>query len=125
MGAANFEVKSWGRDPRHAFNNAVEDARYEHGHGGYTGTIAEKMGYELVDLPEGVAPEQVLDWVGDFDAANKTHPVEHDRLVYRCHKIWADKWGPALALRTGNTRHTLEVHGEDAHEYIFAGLASS
>lgn len=50
MGADTFFARNAGKDARDAFSNAVEDARYRHGHEGYTGTIAEKSGFHLVDL---------------------------------------------------------------------------
>ena len=42
MGAVTFEVLAFGKTADDAFRNAVEDAKDMHGHGGYTGTIAEK-----------------------------------------------------------------------------------
>ena len=44
MGATTFIIESSGKTAREAFNSAVEDAQWESGHGGYTGTIAEKAG---------------------------------------------------------------------------------
>lgn len=48
MGACDFETRGFGKTAQDAFNEAVDRARYEHGHGGYTGTIAEKS--EFVEL---------------------------------------------------------------------------
>jgi hypothetical protein len=42
MGACDFTVGAKGATAKEAFSRAIEDARYERGHGGYTGTIAEK-----------------------------------------------------------------------------------
>jgi hypothetical protein len=44
MGACDFYEVAQGKTAREAFQRAVEDAQYESGHGGYTGTIAEKGG---------------------------------------------------------------------------------
>ena len=41
MGACEFGTTSEGATAKEAFKRAVEDAQYEHGHGGYSGTIAE------------------------------------------------------------------------------------
>lgn len=40
MGACDFTTISYGKDLKDAFNNAVENARYEHGHDSYNGTIS-------------------------------------------------------------------------------------
>ena len=50
MGAETFEIFGYGKTAREAFSAAREDAQYEHGHGGYTGTIAEKDSYVRIDL---------------------------------------------------------------------------
>lgn len=42
MGAEYFTVRSTGKTAQEAFNAAIEEAVYDHGHSGYTGTIAEK-----------------------------------------------------------------------------------
>ena len=48
MGAEWFEEKVEGASCAEAFRYAQEDARYEYGHGGYTGTIAEADGFKIV-----------------------------------------------------------------------------
>lgn len=40
MGACDFDVIAYGKDLKDAFNNAVQDALYEHGHDSYNGTIS-------------------------------------------------------------------------------------
>lgn len=44
MGAADFSTIALGKSAADAFNAAVSEAQYEYGHGGYTGSIAEKGG---------------------------------------------------------------------------------
>ena len=66
MGARNFEVEWKGKTAKQAFQEAVADALYWHGHDGYTGTIAEKLEFQMVDIPQGKDPyvyveEQFLD----------------------------------------------------------------
>jgi hypothetical protein len=46
MGASEFFTSASGKNVKEAFREATEDARYENGHGGYTGTIAEKHEYK-------------------------------------------------------------------------------
>jgi hypothetical protein len=51
MGACNFSNLGSGPDVRAAFRSRVEQAQWEHGHGGYSGTIAEKHDVALFVLP--------------------------------------------------------------------------
>jgi hypothetical protein len=60
MGSANFITKSFAKTPEEAFRSAVQQARWEHGHGGYTGTIAEKSGYTIFPRPERVKAADVI-----------------------------------------------------------------
>ena len=96
MGAEEFFVKSAGKNARDAFNTAVEDAQYEYGHGGYTGTIAEKHGFVMVTVPSGHNIEDYAYKLVDEGA----------------HQV-SDKWGPAGCIDLDNG------------SYMFFGLASS
>jgi hypothetical protein len=96
MGAYTFYTLGTGPTLAEAFRVAVADAAYEHGHGGYTGTLAEKD--EVVEIPAetSVTPEkQAEQLVQDDDA----------RI--------SDKWGPAGAIKVAE------------NEWLFFGLASS
>lgn len=73
MGAVDFQTYGFGRDAREAFKTAVEQAAWEYGHGGYTGTIAEKPSYELVVLPPRVTTDKFVRWV---------ELMEYDDLTY-------------------------------------------
>lgn len=96
MGAKNFIVTSKGATAHDAFRAAVESAQYDYGHAGYTGTIAEKKIFTMVDLPAGL-----------------------DAFKYARHLInygdprIDDKWGPAGCIALGG------------NEYLFFGWASS
>jgi hypothetical protein len=84
MGAAmdSRVVECKGRDDLllRVWRQTVEDARYMHGHGGYTGTLAEK--WEVVIIP------------GTWDEEGASeHCVENN-----------DKWGPAFAYNLGDGR---------------------
>jgi hypothetical protein len=96
MGAQPFITEAHGTDARKAFEQAVEDALYDHGHAGYTGTIAEKDRFTLIPLPEGAKPYQ-----------------EARRMIDEDDERISDKWGPAggFELRPGS--------------YLFFGWASS
>lgn len=96
MGAQEFYEEAHGDTVEKAFWNAVGDAQFEHGHGGYTGTIAEKMEFTLIELPEGRKPEEYA-----------------QELIDAGDKRVSDKWGPAGCFDLGEGR------------YFFFGLASS
>jgi len=57
MGATNFYTEADGDTMAEAFHNAVQDAYYWHGHGGYSGTIAEKPGATKFSVPLTALPE--------------------------------------------------------------------
>lgn len=95
MGASDFYTKSKGKTVEEAFRSAVEEAQWNYGHRGYTGTIADKMSYVVI-------PYRGKD------------PVKHaERLVHERDKRVDDKWGPAGAIKTGKG------------EWLFFGWASS
>lgn len=50
MGATDFSTTSSAKTAQLAFRKAQEEARYEDGHGGYTGTIAEVSSFRMVDV---------------------------------------------------------------------------
>lgn len=96
MGAFTFVISAAGDDPRSAFDAAVADARHEYGHGGYSGSIAEKDGFVLIPLPAGEDPVSYA-----------------DRLINEDDERVRDKWGPAGCIRTGE------------RSFLFFGWASS
>lgn len=77
MGGESFITKKKGETADDAFRDAVKDAQYERGHGGYTGTIAEKREFELLEIPEGMS-------VNEFVSQKMNDN---------------DKWGPAFCVR--------------------------
>ena len=98
MGAHTFFTRASGEDVESAFRSAVEEARYHHGHGGYTGTIAEKNSF--IRIPD--------DEVGDCE------PREYaNHLINNQDSRIDSKWGPAGC-----------IHVED-DVYLFFGWASA
>lgn len=78
MGACDFFNIAKGATALEAFQFITEQARWEHGHGGYTGTIAEKHGFRMVAVPAGREPmEFAQDCLQSSDG------------------FWDDKWGDA------------------------------
>lgn len=101
MGACEYEniVHGFGT-AREAFDYITKEARYQHGHGGYTGTIAEKSSFRMVHVPDGEDP---------FRYAEKL--INGDDMRYQ------DKCGPA------NCIEFFDEKGRKA--FIFFGIASS
>lgn len=96
MGASTFMTRARGRNAGEAFSVAVSNAKHNHGHGGYTGTIAEKNRFILIDVPKGADPRKLAQQLLDDD---------DPRIL--------DKYGPAGCVLMGNG------------EYLFFGWASS
>jgi hypothetical protein len=102
MGAYDFYHSERGKSAREAFDTAHKQACWEYGHGGYTGTIAEKGSFVMIPLPEGkdaMSHAQELIDSGD-------HRVD-------------DKWGPAGCIEIPNSEK------EGTKNYLFFGWASS
>jgi hypothetical protein len=102
MGAEYFTHRATGKTADEAFKKATEQARYDHGHRGYTGTIAEKDDFIMIPLPNSVKP-------GDFVSAL----MAADTLIEADDPRIDSKWDPAGCFDLGNG------------EYLFFGWASS
>lgn len=74
MGSQVFTTTVTGRTSDDAFVKAIEQACYDHGNSGYTGTIAEKSEFMMIEL----GPDQTID----------------DLITHSDPRI-DDKWGPA------------------------------
>lgn len=96
MGANSFSVVVKGPTARKAFDEAVKNARYEYGHNGYTGTIAEKGSFVMITCPQGRDPQDYA-----------------DELIEEEDKRIDDKYGPAGCIALGENR------------WLFFGWASS
>lgn len=110
MGANQFEVRRPESDVTEAFRGAVEDARYERGHGGYTGTIAEKNEYVIWHGAPSTAGALAL-LQAPFATASRRAPAAIPDEICRAYD---DKWGPAVAIADDETGG-----------WIFCGWASS
>jgi len=95
MGADTFICLAKGEDATEAFRNAIQEAYWDCGHGGYTGTIAEKASFIMLACPEGVDPLRYAE-----DSFNDSEsPVD-------------SKWGPAGCIALPK------------NEFLFFGWAS-
>lgn len=98
MGAMEFIQSGSGATAALAFVDAVAQAAWDHGHSGYSGTIAEKSEFVLIE-PRAKGPREAR------DRAKELLRNEDPRI--------RDKWGPAGAIQ----------YGERA--WLFFGWASS
>lgn len=123
MGATTFTTVAAGKTADDAYNAAVRDALYWHGHGGYTGTIAEKGGYVEFPLPARVTADRLVEtvwraeqeqWEAEGAARRGEKPAPTPNLALlekwygkataaRLLSATDDKWGPAVAVRLGKT----------------------
>jgi hypothetical protein len=97
MGAEYFEDFVNIKDVKEAFKHAVDEALYDHGHSGYSGTIAEKDSYKILH------EEPVTKKMAKFLTHENENEVD-------------DKWGPCGAIR---------VIDDKFDGWIFFGWASS
>lgn len=68
MGADYANGYGTGRTPDEAFREAHDEAAWECGHGGYTGTLAEKDSYIYFGrLPARMTPERFEQLASDYD----------------------------------------------------------
>ena len=84
MGANHFRNSQSAKTAEEAFGPLVEEARHKSGHGGYTGTIAEKDDFQMERPRAGETPRA---------------------CVIRCAEDdnhWSgNKWGPAACVDGG------------------------
>jgi len=138
MGAEYFTTYGHGKDVHDAFRQASEEAAHWHGHGGYTGTIAEVGDFHLFTRVKGcrISPRALADAALDTETYDvwdkdlgryvtpKPSPKEraarrkierafntkaYDQTAVRFMKaVIGSKWEPCAAI---------EVTGKEATEY--------
>lgn len=96
---ANFEVVySTETDPTKAFREIVEEALYLYGHSGYSGTMAEKGDFVVIDYEAATRAEaEDMAYTIDDECVYVPRPSERRHPKYSNYAT--DKWGPAGALR--------------------------
>lgn len=98
MGGQTFYQVGTGTIAKQAFKAAVDQALYDYGHAGYTGTLAEKSEFVMM----GEAPNE--------EAAEEMA----DNFIHKCDKRIDDKWGPAGCISIADKPDT----------WLFFGWAS-
>ena len=115
MGAEYFSEFKIGtyKSANEAFNELLISASYENGHCGYTGSIAEKSYFKMVDLPKRTRLPEFLSKADEIDG------------------FWQDKWGPAACVELKG-RYLTEVKQKYGYRtkkniraFFFFGYASS
>ena len=101
MGAVTFYEIHQAATPEIAFTTAVDNARYLNGHGGYTGTIAEKNSFTIA----------TTETISDEDQA-------YDLAESLINTKYSDKWGPAGCIPIIQPDTPLK-------RFLFFGWASS
>ena len=110
MGATTFYETSRGETAAEAFFAAQKEARYMHGHGGYTGTIAEKHSFTI-------ASSEPLSRENAYALANSLRDTEY-----------SNKWGPAGCIPLDSPPHQVSLNQNNnkssSFEFLFFGWAS-
>lgn len=134
MGAEQFRTYGHGLCADDAFKMCHERATYLWGHGGYTGTIAEKSGCIVIDLPKGTHLKKIVAALeGTWEEGDKGWRYLTERLpehtVRKMVNTYNDKWGPAVALKvTGDLNDTYRKRFKvprGQQVYVLLGWASS
>lgn len=114
MGGEFFDKRRSAATAKEAFDSLVSEALHDYGHRGYSGTIAEKNGFELIPretikakTPEG-AEVAVLE--PDEQYLSRVHRISDEM----------DKWGPAACADLG-----VDPHRPEFRIWFFCGWASS
>tara|TARA_R100000687_G_scaffold46657_1_gene37542 strand:+ start:1018 stop:1359 length:342 start_codon:yes stop_codon:yes gene_type:complete len=95
MGSQQFEVRRQvpkKQSDQDAFSDAVDSARHENGHGGYSGTIAEKNSCISIHRARS---EQSAQRIVNALMGHAPIPIYRDEMM----QVTDDKWGPAGAVR--------------------------
>jgi hypothetical protein len=103
MGGTTFSCVGRGTTAREAFDVAQKQARYDHGHSGYTGTIAEKNSFSIVKVPSGFVHDPEKEGWPSGTKVSREQQYAESLLASDTHWI-NDKWGPAgcLMLKDGS-----------------------
>ena len=100
MGAADFVAIGYGKTAEEAFDAAISDAQLYHGIGGYSGTIAEKDSFAVLERGRKYSR-------ADADSyAEMLMDADDSRI--------RDTWGPAGCVQL-----------EEEQGWMFFGYASS
>jgi len=109
MGAVPFITTGIGTTAQEAFVAAVDRAHWESGHGGYSGTIAEKDGFVEFSPRTGTASDLVdalQEYTDDWGPSPRLMAIVGKAAADNIFSVYDTKWGPAVAVRTASTEWT-------------------
>jgi hypothetical protein len=101
MGATTFYEIYQAATPEIAFTTAISSARYLNGHGGYTGTIAEKHSFTIATTK-------------NISDQNQAYHLAESLIDTK----YSDKWGPAGCIPIIQPNTSLK-------KFLFFGWASN
>lgn len=122
MGAENFVVRAYAPTAEEAFRQLVDQARYDYGHSGYTGTIAEKHDFvylpEMEKIPEDMRVSACWEATCESGLPDPSPLEPYQEIIKKANDRVDDKWGPVGCCKGSidETRGQL---------WIFFGWASS
>lgn len=114
MGADTFYTRGMGANAKEAFAAAVENAKYMNGHGGYTGTIAEKRSFVMLRTTAMA-----------YDDAMRVANEAIDRPDPRIDDKWGDAGCIELLPDPKAEDRAVRKAGGKLREFLFFGWASS
>jgi len=152
MGATEFFIDNFGKTVNEAYRKQVDHDFYEHGHGGYTGTLAEKDGFILITRPPRIRADRLKDliidaeqWMYWMDTDEKYRGQVYTEPKAKCRKAWyqliekypaggarnicktyGEKWGPALAVEQSPAEKKARWNDlpRGSKTFLFFGMAS-
>jgi hypothetical protein len=107
MGATIFKDVVEAATAEEAFDKAQAEAFWMSGHGGYTGTIAEKPGYVEFPLPKGVTADEFARALDEsfpyWNGSVEVKPVDPEWAAryprwQEAKAVFDSKWGPCVAF---------------------------
>lgn len=107
MGAIYFHTATLAKTPEEALKTLGDEDRHYNGHGPYSGSIGQKYGYRLVELPPRTNAKQLIKAfnVDDPDDA----PERLRPIVERHWDTFDDKWSTAAICIPGSPTETREA----------------
>ena len=110
MGSQEFRQYQSGESVQDAWDKAKEQAYWEYGHRGYTGSLAEKDDYTVIQsIPT------------EYQEAVRLA----DQMIDQSDPRIDDKWGPAGAIRVKGGTVYEGFRNVEADGWLFFGWASS
>ena len=99
MSAEVFSQVATGKTAREAFGNASEAAAWDHGHAGYTGTIAEKPGFVEFQIRADANPVEFMDALLEWDETAVRAMLVNPDQTESALTTFDDKWDDAVAVK--------------------------